>query len=135
MRQYFPKTFERSGENVKVELDLSNYATKTDLKGATGVDTCNLAARSDLASLKVVEDKTDVHKLKTVHVVDNDTFKNAVYDKVVTKVNAINTSVFVLKSHCNTGKSGLEKKIDDADKKIANTSRIVKITDYNAKIT
>ena len=135
MRQYFPKKFERSGENVKVELDLSNYATKTDLKGATGVDACNLAARSDLASLKAVEDKTDVHKLKTVHVVDNDTFKNAVYDKVVTKVNAINTSVFVLKSHCNTGKSGLEKKIDDADKKIANTSRIVKITDYNAKIT
>ena len=51
-RQYFPKTFERSGENVQVELDLSNYATKSDLKGATSVDTCNLAARSDLASLK-----------------------------------------------------------------------------------
>ena len=38
MREYFPKP--KSLEiNVKVELDLSNYATKSDLKNATGVDT------------------------------------------------------------------------------------------------
>ena len=57
------------------------------------------------------------------------------YDKVVTKVNAIDTGVFALKNHCNIDKSGLEKKIDDADKKMANTSGLVKRTDYNAKIT
>lgn len=38
MRQYFSQLFERSGGNVKVELDLTNYATKADLKGATSID-------------------------------------------------------------------------------------------------
>ena len=49
MRQYFPKPYEHSGGNVKIEFDLRNYATNTDLKGAAGVDTSNLALRSDLA--------------------------------------------------------------------------------------
>ena len=39
MSQHFPKPYESSGGNVKVELDLFKYATKADLKGATGVDT------------------------------------------------------------------------------------------------
>ena len=42
MSQYFTEPYEHSGENVKVELDLSNYATKTELKGTTGVDTSKL---------------------------------------------------------------------------------------------
>ena len=45
---------------MKVELDLYNYAAKVDLKGATGVDTSNLAAKSDLASLKAELDKIDI---------------------------------------------------------------------------
>ena len=45
---------------MKVELDLYNYATKVDLKRATGVDTSNLAAKSDLASLKAELDKIDI---------------------------------------------------------------------------
>ena len=45
MSQYFPKPLERSDGNLKVELDLSNYATKADLKGATAVDTSNLLAK------------------------------------------------------------------------------------------
>ena len=49
MSHYFPKPYERFGEKVKVELDLSNYATKSNLKGATGVGISNLAAKSDLA--------------------------------------------------------------------------------------
>ena len=135
MSQYFAKVFERPGKNVEVESCLSNYATKADLKGTTDVDTCNSAAISDLASSKAEVDKTDVDKLKTVPVVDNDSVKNTMYDKVVTKVNAIDTGVFALKNHCNIDKPGLEKKIDDADKKMANTSGLVKRTDYNAKIT
>ena len=102
---------------------MSNSATKAALKGATGVDTSNLAAKSDLARLKAEVDKTDVDKLKTVptdlsklsNVVDN-VVKQTVYDKLVAKVNAIDTSGFVLKMQHNTGKSGLEKKINDADK-------------------
>ena len=49
MSQYFPKPSDRFGGNIKVELDLSNYATKADLKGATRVDTSNLASKSNLA--------------------------------------------------------------------------------------
>ena len=91
---------------MKVELDLSNYATKTDLKEATGIDTSNLAAKSDLASLKAETDKIDVDKLKAVpvdlsklsNVANNDVVKKTVYDKLVAKVNAIDTSGFVLKT-------------------------------------
>ena len=52
MSQYFHKPYEYSSGNVTVKLDLSNYVTKVDLKGGTGVDTSNLEAKSDLASLK-----------------------------------------------------------------------------------
>ena len=54
------------GANVKVELDLSNYATKTDLKKATGVDTLNWAKKTDFANLKSDLDKLDIEKLKNV---------------------------------------------------------------------
>ena len=48
MSQYFSEPSDRFGGNIKVELDLSNYATKADLKGATRVDTSNLASKSNL---------------------------------------------------------------------------------------
>ena len=52
MSQYFPELHGHSGENVKVKLDLSNYVTKTDWIGATGIDTSTPASKADLASLK-----------------------------------------------------------------------------------
>ena len=72
---------------------MSNYATKLDLKNATGVDTSKLAAKSDLASLKTEVGKIDVDKLKTVptdlcklsNVVKNEVVKKAVYDKLIFK--------------------------------------------------
>ena len=51
---------------VKIELDLSNYATKADLKNATGVDTLDSAKETDLANLKSDVDKLDIDKLKTL---------------------------------------------------------------------
>ena len=51
---------------VKVELDLSNYATKADLKNVTGVDTLNLAKQTDLVNLKSDVDKLDIDKSKNV---------------------------------------------------------------------
>ena len=82
---------------MKVELDLSNNATKADLKGEIGVDAFNLATKCNLASLKAEVDKIDIHKLITVpaylsqlsNVRDNVVFKNCVYHKLVTKVNTI----------------------------------------------
>ena len=97
---------------------------KTNLKGATGVDTSNLAVKSDLVSLKSKVDKTDIDKLKTVtadlsklnNVVDNGVVKWTVYDILFTKVNTTDTSKFVLKAQYETDKSALEMKIDDANK-------------------
>ena len=54
------------GKRIKVELDLSNYATKTDLKNATGVDTSKFAKRFDLANLKFSVDKLDIDQLENV---------------------------------------------------------------------
>ena len=89
MSQYFPIPHDRFGGNVKVELDLSNYATKADLKGAAGVDTPNLAVKSDLAKSKAEVDKIYVDKLKTVpvnlskqsNVRNNEHGTKTVYDK------------------------------------------------------
>ena len=57
------------------------------------------------------------------------------HDKLVAKVNNIDTSRFVLKTKYGTGKLDLEKKSSDGDKKIPDSSGLVKKTDYNAKIT
>ena len=82
--KYFLNLYESFGKNVKVGLELSNYAAKADLKGAFGVDRSNLAAKSDLARLKAEVRKIDAGKLKTVttdlnqpiNVVGNDVVKN-----------------------------------------------------------
>ena len=65
MSEYFsePKSL---GGKVKVELDLSNYATKTDLKNATGIDTSSFAKKVDLANLKSDVGKVDIGKLKNI---------------------------------------------------------------------
>ena len=63
MSEYFLK-LKSLGANVKVELDLSNYATKADLKNATGVDTSDFAKKTDLANLKSDVDKLDIDKFK-----------------------------------------------------------------------
>ena len=47
MSQYFPKPFRRFGENTNVKVGLSNYATKTDLKNVTHVDTSNFALKTN----------------------------------------------------------------------------------------
>ena len=59
MSQFFPP-YRSFGSNIKVELDLSNYATKTDLKNATHVDVSSFALKTNLASLKTEVDKLDI---------------------------------------------------------------------------
>ena len=66
MNQYFPKSDEPFRGNINVKVGLSGYAIKLDLKNETGADTSNLAAKSDLASLKAEVKKLDVDKLKTI---------------------------------------------------------------------
>ena len=136
MSEYFPKSFKSFGRTINVKVDLSNYATKTDFKNVTHVDTSSFVLKTNLANLKTEVDKLDIDKLAPVpvdlsklsDVVKNDVVKKTVYDKLVAKVNNIDTSDFVLKTKYNTDKTELEKKIPD-------TSGLVKKTDYNAKIT
>ena len=69
MRQYFPKPFNlHFGDSIKVKIDLGNYATKTDIKHISHVDTSSFALKTNLASLKTEVDKLDIEKLAPVLV-------------------------------------------------------------------
>ena len=68
MSQYYPKPFKCFGGNINVKVDLSNCATKTDLKNVTHVDTSRLALKTNLASLKTEVNKVDIDKLVPVSV-------------------------------------------------------------------
>ena len=139
MSQYF-SPYRSSGRNIKVELDLSNYATKTELKNVTHVDVSSFASKTNLASLKTEVDKLDIAKLvpvsndlaKLSNVVKNDV-KKTEYDKLVTKVNGIDTTNFVLKTKYEKDGSNFEDEINKIDKKIPDVSDLVKKTD--SKIT
>ena len=63
MSQYFPKPFRNFGGNISVKVDLSNYATKTDIKNVTHIDTSNFALKTNLGNLKTEVDKLDIDKL------------------------------------------------------------------------
>ena len=83
---------------------MSNYATKTDIKNISHFDTSSFALKSNLASLKTEVDKLDINKLVPVPVdlsklndVKNDAAKKTIYDKLVAKVNSIDTRRFVKK--------------------------------------
>ena len=120
--------------HIEVLHNLSNYATQTDLKEATEIDTCKFLLKSNLAGSKTEVDKIDVDKLKTVpvdlsklsNVVNNDVVRKTVYNKLVTNLNNINTTGFVLKTKYDTDKSDLKTKLVMKNKKTPNTSGLVK---------
>ena len=145
MSTYYPP-YKSSSNNIKVELDLTNYTTKTDLKNITHVDVSSFASKTNLAALKTEVDKIDADKLKTVpvdlaklsNVVDHDVVKNTDYSTKVTsieaqiagltknmvdnlgdltKLKAIDTNSFVLKTKLASDFTTLENKIDTVDKK------------------
>ena len=103
MSNYFRRRYKHFNGDLSVKVDLSNYATKTDLKNVSDVDVSSFALKSNLASLKADIDKIDAGKLKTVPVdlanlsnmVQNDVVKKTEYNKLVTKVDNIDTTNFV----------------------------------------
>ena len=145
MSTYYPP-YKRSSNNIRVELDLANYATKDDVKNTTHVDVSSFASKTNLAAFKTEVDKIDVDKLKTVpvdlaklsNVVNNDVVKKTDYNTKVTsienqiagvtkktldnlgditKLKAVDTSNFVLKTKLASDVTTLKNKIDTVDKK------------------
>ena len=168
---YLP--YKSSSNNIKVELDLTNYATKTDLKKIMPVDVSSFTSKTNLAALKTEADKIDVDKLKTTptdldkltNTVENDLVKKTDYNTKVasietqiagltkntidnladiTKLKAIDTNSFVLKTKLSSDVTTLENKIDTVDKKIPDISVLatktsltsyLQTTTFNSKVT
>ena len=143
---YYPP-YKSSSNNIKVELHLTNYATKTDLKNITHVDVSSFASRTNLVALKSEVDKIDTDKLKTAPVdlskltnaVKNDVVKKTDYNAKVTsieaqiagltkntvdnladitKLKAIDTDSFVTRTKFSADTNALDDKIDGVEKKI-----------------
>ena len=93
MGRYFSKPFNSNfGYKIKVKIDLSNYATKADIKNISHVDTSSFALKTNLANLKTEVDKLDIDKLKPVpddlsklsNVITNDVVKKTDYNTKIT---------------------------------------------------
>ena len=159
MSQYYPP-YKSSSNNIKVELDLANYATKTDLKNITHVDVSSFASKTNLAALKTEVDKIDADKLKTTPVdlakltnaVEHDVVKKTDYNTKVTsieaqiagltkntvdnladitKLKAIDTNSFVNKTKFSADINTLDDKIDDVEKKKPDISGLATKTSLN----
>ena len=101
--QYFPKPFRKFRGNISVNINLSNYATKSDIKNISHFDTSSFELKTNLVSLKADVDKLDFDQFVSVpvdlsklsNVVKNVVIKKAMFDKLVAKVNNIDTGGFV----------------------------------------
>ena len=142
---YYPP-YRNSSNNIKVKLDLVNYATKTDLKNITHADVSSFASKTNLASLKTEVDKIDIDKLKTVpadlaklsNVVKNDVVKKTDYNAKITsiegqivgvtknttdnladitKLKEIDTNSFVTRTKFSADTNALDDKIDGVEKR------------------
>ena len=134
MSQYFPKLYELFGGDINVKVDLSNYATKTDLKNISHIHVSSYALKSNITSLKTKVDKRDIDKLTSVptdlatlsNVVKNDVVKKTEYDKLVNKVNGIDTTNFFSRTKYEKDGSDFKDKVDETEKKIPDVSNLVK---------
>ena len=134
MSQYFPKPYEAFSGDINVKVNLSNYATKADIKSISHIDTSSFALKANLANLKTEVDKLDIDKLKPLpdgvsklsNVVANEDVKKTDYNSKITEIeNKIpDISNLVTRIPLTT----VENKIPD-------TSSLVKKADYNTKIT
>ena len=113
MSKYFPP-YNNSSENIKVELDLGNYATK-DIKDITHIDASGFASKTNLAALKTEVDKIDTDKLKTVPD-DLAKLTNVVKNEVVKKTD-FSADNYVTRTKFSTDTNSLDDKIDKVDKK------------------
>ena len=142
---YYPP-YRTSRNNIKVELDLSNYATKDDVKNITHVDVSSFASKTNLTALKTEVDKIDADKLKTTpadfakltNAIEHDVVKKTDYNTKVTgieaqitgltknivdnladikKLKSIDTNSFVTRTKFSSDTNALDDKIDGVEKK------------------
>ena len=118
---YYPP-YKSSSNNIKVELDLSNYATKDDVKNVTHVDVRSYATKTNLAALKTEVDKIDVDKLKT-EPDDLAKLSNVVKNEVVKKTD-FSADTYVTRTKFSTDTNALNDKIDKVEKKIPDISSL-----------
>ena len=138
MSKYFRKWFRSFGRNRNVKVDLSNYATTTDVRNISHDDTSSFALKPNLANLKTEVDELDNGKLvpvptdlsKLSNVIKNDVFEKSAYDKFVTEVDNIDTNNFILKIKYDTDETKLENKISNVTDFIKKT----KLTELENKI-
>ena len=137
MSQYFPP-YRGHIADVKGRLDLTSYATKTDLKNVTHVDTSSFALKTNLAILKTEVDKLnklDIDKLVPVlndlsklnNVVKNEVVKKTEYNVLKTKVDGIDLSKYVSKTKYDNEDGNLKLKIPDV-------SGLLQTSVFNSKI-
>ena len=138
MITYYP-LYKNNSNNIKVELDLTNYATNDDVKNITHVDVSSYASKTILSALKTEVDKIDTDKLKTVPE-DLAKLSNVVKNDVVKKTD-FSFDDYVKKTKFSAGTNTLDDKIDKVDKKIpdvsglaTNSSVTVLIRDLNDRI-
>ena len=134
MSQYFPKSYEPFGGDINVKVDVSNYATKADIKNISHIDTSGFALKANLANLKTEVDKLNIDKLVPVPV-------------GLSKLSDVVKNDIVKKTDCNAKLAEIENKIPDisnlanknalntVENKIFDTSGLVKKTDNNTEIT
>ena len=121
MSQYFPP-YNNSSKNIKAELDLSNYATKTDLKNITHTDVSSFASKTNLAALKTEVDTIDVDKLKTVP--DDLAKLSYVVKNEVVKKTGFSADDYVKKTKFSGDINSLDDKIDKTEKKVPDLSSL-----------
>ena len=134
MSQYFPKPYEPFGGDINVKVDLSNHATKRDLKNVSHVDVSSFASKANPARLKAEVEKLDIEKLvlipvdlsKLTDIVKNDVVKKTEYNKLVTKLDNIDTTNFVSRTKYEKDGSDFEDKINKVEKKVPDVSDLVK---------
>ena len=137
MSEYFPAPEFLSG-TVKVALDLSNYATKTDFRNAAGVDTSFFAKKAELANLESDVDKLDIDKFKNLPT-DLNNLKSKV-DKLVpapvdlSKLSDVVKKDVVKKDVYDTKIKNIENKIPDITNLATNASLNFKINEVKGEI-
>ena len=127
MSQCFPKPFRAFGGDINVKVDLSSYATKTDIKNILHVDTSSFALKTNLANLKTEVDKLDIDKLvpvpvnlsKLSDVVKNDVIKSD-YNSKITEIEGKVPDIINLAT--KTSLNTVENKIPDTSSLVKKTN-------------